>query len=205
MYPALSACEWRIEAPEGATIVFHFSSLQLEDHTGSNCRTAFDKVDIYDGNITTSNHMRTLCGRTPSDINSAFTSTGNIVILTFVSDSRVQAKGFHANYRFNLKTTTTPTTTTSTTTTSTTTEDSGLTMGDNSSSTNDATQSYPQSGNDVNSNASIHMAMVSQDKNGGKQTVELTAIFVEPYFDDKLNPAGERNESLATNGVTGKC
>lgn len=181
---------------------------------GSNCRTAYDKIDIYDGNNTTGNHLKTLCGnKRPS----SFTSTGNSLYIVFLSDSRVQAKGFHASYTFILPTTSTSTTVVAAISATTATKNTAKENSPNySSGENDNTQENVHSDNipihtvspsqsvDVdNMSLAVNMAMVGEDERddiGG--VIKLTAIFVEPAVDEGSN--GDDNITITLFGKTSK-
>ena len=93
-------------------IYLRFNSVKLEDHLGSRCATAYDKIDIYEGNSSSSPLLYTLCG-TASPL--SFKSTLNSLYIEFISDSRVQSEGFHASYKLIYPSTTSTSTTTSTT------------------------------------------------------------------------------------------
>ena len=93
-------------------IYLRFNSINLENHLGSNCKTAYDKINIYDGNSSSGTLLETLCGNIQSY---SLESTAHNLYIEFITDSRVQLTGFHASYTFIFQTTTTFSTTTSTT------------------------------------------------------------------------------------------
>ncbi|WAR31432.1 CUBN-like protein [Mya arenaria] len=211
MYPANSACNWTLVAPFGGQVMLRFTSVKLEDHTASSCRTAYDKIQVYDVVNTTSNLVRTLCGTSESTI---ITSNGNIVSVVFTSDNRVQAEGFHATYTFILPTTTSSTTTTSTTSTAipkVTTQSPYVSVNQHANKTSIMdTNDDVQTNNTVqvniklkseNISSSIKLAMTG-DSNDNKNhdVIKLTAIFVEP---DMRNEFGDKNNSVLFDGETG--
>lgn len=175
MYPAHASCRWRIIAPPGGTIRVRFSPLELEDHIGSSCKTAYDKIDIYDGDFMASNHSRTICG---NGGNTEYTSIGNVVLVLFTTDSRVQAKGFRASYSFIIKTTTTLFTTTTRRDETTVTLSISANTSDSYSSGSSLTQKAQ------NMSDSINMAIVSQHDDDKGVNIRLTAVFEEPSIDD---------------------
>lgn len=188
--------------------------MELEDHMGSNCRTAYDTIDIYDGDNTTANHLKTFCGNRR---HASITSTGNSLYIVFVSDSRVQAKGFHASYAFILPVTSTLTTTDVTVAAVAATKSTSKENSQNySSGENDNTQENVHSDNmsmhtaspslsvDVdNMSLAVNMAMVGEDeRNDIGDVIKLTAIFVEPAIDD--DPMEDANVTLTLFGKTSK-
>ena len=210
MYPALSTCNWTILAPPGANVKIVFTSLKLEDHVGSDCRTAYDKLDIYDiVNTTTTNLLETFCGTRES---LEITEEGNISVV-FSSDNRVQAEGFHAWYYISAPSTTSAPTTKLTTTVTTTPQ-----LPENEYFTRTSTNvNYTVHNNDssrlinmsiqahiIDSNineSSVKLAMTGKDLNDNKDDViKLTAIFVEP----DLHNYNSGNSTYEFDGETGK-
>ena len=129
----------------------------------------------------------------------------------FTSDSRVQAKGFHASYTFIFPTTTTTTTTTTTiaTTRSSTAKRPtrppqkttiNVTV-ENTTSHNRSTDDLPRAEVDsTNASVSMHLAMISYDK--ADDDVKLTAVFVEPPADDNADESA--NKTISNTGKTSK-
>ena len=78
-------------------IILDFLHFHLESHTSCND----DSVKIYDGNSTKSTQIgrkHGYCGkRAPPTLTIA--STGNSLLIVFVSDDSVQTPGFNATYR----------------------------------------------------------------------------------------------------------
>ncbi|KAH3795724.1 hypothetical protein DPMN_149283, partial [Dreissena polymorpha] len=189
-YTPDTSCKWSLVAPPGARVWLKFTSIELEDHMASNCRTAYDKVDIYDTDNTTSTLVRTLCGN--KHVKHSITSQGNNLTLVFTSDSRVQAKGFHASYTFIYATSSSTTVKTATTpmhvqptvplsqsasTAASITNATFYRLGI-SGLTND---SLPLHMNNDTISTSEQLAMVSEERDHDKDDViKLTAIFTEP-------------------------
>lgn len=154
-------------------IYLRFNSIHLEDHLGSRCRTAYDKIDVYDGNTSASPLLKTLCGSMPP---TSFQSTSNSLYVEFIADSRVQLEGFHASYKFIFHTTTyTSTVTATTTSTSITngaiTTKSALTKGTNEFENEVTSISYMI---DQNNSYSVNLALHDRQNHE-----ELDAGFIE--------------------------
>jgi hypothetical protein len=96
-YPSLLSCEWTIMAPPGCTIYLSFTSMELEEHINGNCISAYDRLSIYDGQTINSTLIGSHCGKKSTK---AYTSSQNVLYIKFISDDRVQDRGFHAVYRF---------------------------------------------------------------------------------------------------------
>lgn len=206
----MTSCHWHIRGPKNSNIFLRFTFIELEDHTGSSCRTAYDKIDIYDSNFTT-NHITTLCGNRRPD---SFTSSGSSLYIMFSSDSRVQAKGFHASYTF-IYTSTTTTTSSSTTTTTISKMISSLT--DASSVKNKKGVTLPTNltldristesslFETKNLSLSVKMAMVAAEEDNS-DVIKLTAIFVEPIVNDDDDDDDNEivNKSVYNDGKTSK-
>ena len=168
-YPAMTSCQYIITGPTMSQIYLRFNTVHLEDHVGSSCITAYDKINIYDGNSSASHLLETLCGTMPP---TSFKSTSNILYIEFITDSRVQSEGFHASYKFIYHTTTSSTITTSTTTGAYSSKsDLTHTSGDSELGVTSFTSVN-------NSNISISINMALYDKREG--TDRLDASFVEP-------------------------
>ncbi|CAC5362675.1 rRNA-processing protein fcf2,Deoxynucleotidyltransferase terminal-interacting protein 2 [Mytilus coruscus] len=118
-YPSLSLCEWTIRAPYGCTIYLSFTSIELEEHIKGNCTSAYDRVEVFDGSTKNSSRLASLCGKKGIH---AYKSSLNVLSVTFISDERVQERGFHAVYKFFYPPTTTIESTTAEDTTTTSTE-----------------------------------------------------------------------------------
>ena len=73
-----------------------FDTFGLE--TSSNCE--YDRVDIYDGSDDTAPLIRTLCG---SSLPGTITASGNVVLVSFLSDDSITGPGFRIRYRAGLR------------------------------------------------------------------------------------------------------
>ncbi|XP_076090760.1 uncharacterized protein LOC143062837 isoform X1 [Mytilus galloprovincialis] len=118
-YPSLSLCKWTIRAPYGSTIYLSFTSIELEEHIKGNCTSAYDRLEVFDGSTKNSSRLASLCGQKGIH---AYTSSLNVLTVTFISDDRVQERGFHAVYKFFYPPTTTVESTTAEDTTTSSTE-----------------------------------------------------------------------------------
>ncbi|KAK3105916.1 hypothetical protein FSP39_008473 [Pinctada imbricata] len=85
-------CTWNITVENNRVVDLKFLSFDLEAH--STCR--YDYVEIFDGGSLTSPSMGKFCGQTLPPL---LRTTGNTMLVNFVSDYNVAAKGFSAAYR----------------------------------------------------------------------------------------------------------
>ncbi|XP_041416853.1 embryonic protein UVS.2-like isoform X1 [Xenopus laevis] len=95
-YPNSMDCIYNIVAPTGYKISLAFTSFQTE--FASNCMAGYDYLAVYDGSSLTSPLLRKLCG-SPENIPQVV-STGNNLLLQFISDIFMNYPGFHATYSF---------------------------------------------------------------------------------------------------------
>ncbi|KAE8606526.1 hypothetical protein XENTR_v10010769 [Xenopus tropicalis] len=95
-YPNSMACIYNIVAPVGYKISLAFTSFETE--YASNCMEGFDYLAIYDGSSLTAPLLRKLCG-SPQTI-PTLVSTGNTLLLQFISDIFMNYPGFRATYSF---------------------------------------------------------------------------------------------------------
>ena len=87
-YPSDSDCTWKISVPSKSKIELSFSSIALEP--------GFDYVDVYDGPTLGSKIIARLWGVVrPAPL----VSSGNQMLVRFVSDYSVQNRGFSATYK----------------------------------------------------------------------------------------------------------
>eukprot|EP00795_Rhopilema_esculentum_P001778 gene1778-16265_t len=87
-YPSDSDCTWIITVPLKTKVELSFKEIHLEP--------GFDYVDVYDGPTSSSKIIARLMGLgkvTP------LLSSGNQMLVRFVSDESIENKGFLANYR----------------------------------------------------------------------------------------------------------
>ena len=192
----MTSCSYRITGPLISQIYLRFNSVHLEDHFGSRCPTAYDKIDIYDGNSSASPLLDTLCG-TMQPV--SFTSTLNSLFIEFISDSRVQSEGFHASYKFIYPSTTSSTTTTTTTTTSVTT---GAITTKRTLSNKINEPDIKISGNisEQNNSISVNLALHGSGDSYGK----LDARFIEPTELQKDDVSDSGQDNIGSDpGITG--
>ncbi|KAJ1527940.1 hypothetical protein ONE63_007873 [Megalurothrips usitatus] len=84
-------CEWRVTATHGERIVLNVTQLDVENH--DSC--FYDYVAVHDGNTTDAPLIGLFCGMNiPPEVH----STGNQLLVKFVSDGSVQKGGFSAMY-----------------------------------------------------------------------------------------------------------
>lgn len=87
-YPSDSDCTWKITVPAKSKIELSIDNIALEP--------GFDYVDVYDGPTLTSKFLKRLHGvRRPNPL----LSSGNQMVVRFVSDESVQNVGFSARYK----------------------------------------------------------------------------------------------------------
>ncbi|XP_078713033.1 membrane frizzled-related protein [Lampetra fluviatilis] len=89
-YPPLQVCVWRIVVPEGLVVELHVEEFHLEPHP----LCLYDHLDVLD-----SPPARTLIGRfCGSHVPPHLISSGNELLVSFVSDEATTAPGFRATY-----------------------------------------------------------------------------------------------------------
>lgn len=87
MYPNSQDCKWTIRAPVGFIIQVTFVDFDVEEAQGC----MYDSLSINNGET-----VSKFCGITAKGL--TFNSTGNVMIITFVSDFSIQKKGFSITY-----------------------------------------------------------------------------------------------------------
>ncbi|KAM9316751.1 adhesion G-protein coupled receptor G6 [Gastrophryne carolinensis] len=87
VYPNTQDCKWRLLAPIGFIIQVTFVDFDVEE--AQNCM--YDSLSINNGETTSK-----FCGITAKGL--SFNSTGNEMVITFVSDFSIQKKGFSVTY-----------------------------------------------------------------------------------------------------------
>ncbi|XP_077139222.1 adhesion G-protein coupled receptor G6 isoform X4 [Ranitomeya variabilis] len=87
MYPNSQDCRWIIRAPIGFIIQVTFVDFEVEE--AQNCM--YDSLSINNGET-----ISRFCGITAKGL--SFNSTGDVMIITFVSDFSIQKKGFSITY-----------------------------------------------------------------------------------------------------------
>lgn len=84
-------CVWRLTAPQDFQVALVFQTFEVENH--DSC--TYDNVAVYDGNSTDAPLIGVFCGMNiPPEVH----STGNQLLVKFVSDGSVQKGGFSATY-----------------------------------------------------------------------------------------------------------
>ncbi|GAB6021030.1 hypothetical protein CHUAL_003667 [Chamberlinius hualienensis] len=84
-------CIWKISVPENYQVALKFQSFEIENH--DNC--VYDYLEIRDGHNSDDQLIGKFCGyKIPEDIK----STGNKLLVKFVSDGSVQKAGFAATF-----------------------------------------------------------------------------------------------------------
>lgn len=116
VYPMMVECIWYITRPLGESqpesdIKQHFpwspfvfglgTSIELNvieyDLEGQSADCSYDSLTVYGGPDMTSPQLTQLCHRRSTNV--TVTSTGNNMVVRFVSDENVRGKGFAAEYR----------------------------------------------------------------------------------------------------------
>ncbi|KAM3931572.1 adhesion G-protein coupled receptor G6 isoform 3-T3 [Leptodactylus fuscus] len=87
MYPNSQDCKWTIRAPVG--FIIHVTFVDFDVEEAQNCM--YDSLSINNGET-----VSKFCGITAKGL--SFNSTGNVMIITFVSDFSIQKKGFYITY-----------------------------------------------------------------------------------------------------------
>ncbi|XP_072296554.1 CUB domain-containing protein 2 [Eucyclogobius newberryi] len=92
-YPCNIDCSWLIVVAEGSSVLLTFHHFELEYH--ADC--AYDHVSIYNGvSEDPGNLLGTYCGDASPP---QFTSSWNVMSITFHSDRHVAHRGFSVGYR----------------------------------------------------------------------------------------------------------
>ncbi|XP_067398443.1 adhesion G-protein coupled receptor G6 [Emydura macquarii macquarii] len=86
-YPNSQACKWTLRAPPGFIIQITFTEFDIEE--APNCIYDSLTLDIGENQVK-------FCGVTAKGL--SFNSTGNEMIVSFVSDFSIQKRGFSASY-----------------------------------------------------------------------------------------------------------
>ncbi|XP_015432107.1 PREDICTED: tolloid-like protein 2 [Dufourea novaeangliae] len=90
-YQSSKECIWKLSVPENFQVALKFQSFEIENH--DNC--VYDYVEVRDGHNPDSPLIGVYCGyKIPPDIK----STGNKLLVKFVSDVSVQKAGFSATF-----------------------------------------------------------------------------------------------------------
>nr|XP_012228893.1 PREDICTED: bone morphogenetic protein 1-like [Linepithema humile] len=90
-YQSSKECVWKLSVPQDYQVALKFQSFEIENH--DNC--VYDYVEVRDGHNDDSPLIGVYCGyKVPPDIK----STGNKLLVKFVSDGSVQKAGFSATF-----------------------------------------------------------------------------------------------------------
>ncbi|XP_076233982.1 tolloid-like protein 1 tolkin [Calliopsis andreniformis] len=90
-YQSSKECIWKLSVPQNYQVALKFQSFEIENH--DNC--VYDYVEVRDGHNPDSPLIGVYCGyKIPPDIK----STGNKLLVKFVSDGSVQKAGFSATF-----------------------------------------------------------------------------------------------------------
>ncbi|CAB0044896.1 unnamed protein product [Trichogramma brassicae] len=90
-YQSSKECVWRLSVPQDYQVALKFQSFEIESH--DNC--VYDYVEVRDGHAPDSPLIGVYCGyKLPPDVR----SSGNKLLVKFVSDSSVQKAGFSATF-----------------------------------------------------------------------------------------------------------
>ncbi|XP_043283629.1 tolloid-like protein 1 [Venturia canescens] len=90
-YQSSKECVWKLSVPHDYQVALKFQSFEIENH--DNC--VYDYVEVRDGHSPDSPLIGVYCGyKAPPDMR----STGNKLLVKFVSDGSVQKAGFSATF-----------------------------------------------------------------------------------------------------------
>lgn len=90
-YQSSKECVWKLSVPQNFQVALKFQSFEIENH--DNC--VYDYVEVRNGHNADSPLIGVYCGyKIPPDIK----STGNKLLVKFVSDGSVQKAGFSATF-----------------------------------------------------------------------------------------------------------
>lgn len=153
-----------------------------------NCESAFDRIEIYDGKVTNSSWIETLCGKASSV---SFTSSSNVLYVKFLSDDRVQNRGFHAVYKFYCPKTTTEQRSTKVVITNTTTLQNSTEAVFNTKSISTESIGNSTAYNKAVSDTSVKVYHLNSSH------MSLIAMFVEPKL--RRSRIEQPNKQLVTN------
>uniref|UniRef100_A0A3Q1GR93 ST14 transmembrane serine protease matriptase n=1 Tax=Acanthochromis polyacanthus TaxID=80966 RepID=A0A3Q1GR93_9TELE len=93
-YPCKSRCQWQIRASENSAISVKFHSFHIEDDCSDDFVSIFDSLSPDDSQAIT--HQ---CGKRPPSNPLEVVSSGNIMLINFITDTDVSHPGFVAEYK----------------------------------------------------------------------------------------------------------
>ncbi|RVE62504.1 hypothetical protein OJAV_G00157920 [Oryzias javanicus] len=93
-YQAKTRCQWQIRASVENTVIVNFPDFDIEDDCTDDFVSIFDSLSPdYSQAITKQ------CGQRPPSNPLEVVSSGNIMLINFITDSSVQKPGFNATYK----------------------------------------------------------------------------------------------------------
>ncbi|XP_056236072.1 suppressor of tumorigenicity 14 protein homolog isoform X2 [Seriola aureovittata] len=93
-YPAKSRCQWQIRASENNAISVRFPFFHIEDDCSDDFVSIFDSLSPDDSQAITEK-----CGQRPPSNPLEVVSSGNIMLINFITDTDIQRPGFNAAYK----------------------------------------------------------------------------------------------------------
>ncbi|KAM6909849.1 suppressor of tumorigenicity 14 protein homolog [Xenentodon cancila] len=93
-YPSKVRCQWQIRASENNAISVNFPSFNIEDDCSDDFVSVFDSLSPDDSQAITEK-----CGQRPPTNPLEVVSSGNIMLIAFITDSDVKRPGFEAEYK----------------------------------------------------------------------------------------------------------
>ncbi|XP_022617673.1 suppressor of tumorigenicity 14 protein homolog [Seriola dumerili] len=93
-YPAKSRCQWQIRASENNAISVRFPFFHIEDDCSDDFVSIFDSLSPDDSQAITEK-----CGQRPPSNPLEVVSSGNIMLINFITDTDIQRPGFDAEYK----------------------------------------------------------------------------------------------------------
>ncbi|XP_069393413.1 suppressor of tumorigenicity 14 protein homolog [Paralichthys olivaceus] len=93
-YPPKSRCQWQIRTSENQAISIAFPFFHIEDDCSDDFVSIYDSLSPDDSQAITEK-----CGQRPPSNPLEVVSSGNIMLISLITDSDVQRPGFEAEYR----------------------------------------------------------------------------------------------------------
>ncbi|XP_061572531.1 suppressor of tumorigenicity 14 protein homolog [Cololabis saira] len=93
-YPSKIRCQWQIRASENNVISVRFPFFHIEDDCSDDFVSVFDSLSPDDSQAITEK-----CGQRPPSNPLEVVSSGNIMLISFITDTDVHRPGFKAEYR----------------------------------------------------------------------------------------------------------
>lgn len=92
-YPSNQSCEWIIQTEPAYTLQFNLEDIGIVK--SDNCSQ--DYLQVYDGSVRDASKLLTTVCDSEANVTS-MVSSGNQLLVVFISDLAFEAKGFRANY-----------------------------------------------------------------------------------------------------------